>query len=70
LLDMGKRGKKLIEREKLFALWVTAYPEQLRPKLILGRFKGAPNWWENKTLDVDKAQWGGEVAAAKLTQYL
>jgi len=70
LLDMGKRGKKLVEKEKFFALWVTAYPEQLRPKLILGRFNGTPYWWENKILDVDKAQWGGEVAAAKLTQYL
>jgi hypothetical protein len=70
LLDMGKRGKKLVEKEKFFALWVTAYPEQLRPKLILGRYKGATYWWENKILDVNKAQWGGEVAAAKLTQYL
>jgi hypothetical protein len=70
LLDMGKRGNRLIQKEKLLQRWVTAYPEQLRPKLTLGRFKGETGWWQQKTLDPFKAQWGGEVAAAKLTQYL
>ncbi|PIV21203.1 MAG: hypothetical protein COZ69_15745 [Deltaproteobacteria bacterium CG_4_8_14_3_um_filter_45_9] len=70
LLDMGKRGQRLIQRENLLQRWVTAYPEQLRPKLTLGRFRGEYDWWRQKTLDPLKAQWGGEVAAAKLTQYL
>jgi len=70
LLDMGKRGQRLIQKENLLQRWVTAYPEQLRPKLTLGRFKGEYGWWQQKTLDPFKAQWGGEVAAAKLTQYL
>ena len=70
LLDMGKRGNKLIQKEKLLQRWVTAYPEQLRPKLTLGRFRGEHGWWQQKTLDRFEAQWGGEVAAAKLTQYL
>ena len=70
LLDMGKRGQKLIQKENLLQRWVTAYPEQLRPKLTLGRFRGEYGWWQQKTLDPFKAQWGGEVAAAKLTQYL
>jgi hypothetical protein len=70
LLDMGKRGQRLIQKENLLKRWVTAYPEQLRPKLTLGRFRGEYGWWQQKTLDPFKAQWGGEVAAAKLTQYL
>ncbi|MDI7261883.1 MAG: type IV toxin-antitoxin system AbiEi family antitoxin, partial [Thermodesulfobacteriota bacterium] len=70
LLDMGKRGQRLIQKENLLQRWVTAYPEQLRPKLTLGRFRGEYGWWQQKTLDPFKAQWGGEVAAAKLTQYL
>jgi hypothetical protein len=70
LLDMGKRGNRLIQKEKLLQRWVTAYPEQLRPKLTLGRFRGEYGWWQQKTLDPFKGQWGGEVAAAKLTQYL
>jgi hypothetical protein len=70
LLDMDKRGQRLIQRENLLQRWVTAYPEQLRPKLTLGRFRGEYGWWQRKTFDPFKAQWGGEVAAAKLTQYL
>lgn len=70
LLDMGKRGNRLIQKEKLLQRWVTAYPEQLRPKLTLGRFRGEYGWWQQKNFDPLKAQWGGEVAAAKLTQYL
>jgi len=70
LLDMGKRAQRLIQKQNLLQRWVIAYPEQLRPKLILGRFRGEHEWWRQKTLDHLKAQWGGEVAAAKLTQYL
>lgn len=70
LLDMGKRGYKLIKKENLFHQWVTAYPEQLRPKQILGRYRGEYGWWQQMRLDPLKAQWGGEVAAARLTEYL
>lgn len=70
LLHMGRRGYKLIRKEELFNRWVTDYPEKLRPKLILGRFRGAPGWWEQQFLNYEYVQWGGEVAAAKLTKYL
>ena len=70
MFDMGKRGLELTEREKLLNRWVTEYPEKLRPKLLLGRFRGDPDWWKQKTLNYEYAQWGGEVAAAKLTQFL
>jgi len=70
LLDMGKRGNKLTQRENLFQSWVTAYPEKLRPKLILGRYRGEYGWWQQKKLDPLAAQWGGEVAAERFTHYL
>jgi hypothetical protein len=71
LIDMGKRGYKVIQKDILFQRWITAYPEQLRPKQILGRYKGEyGGWWQQNKLDDLKAKWGGEVAAAKLTQYL
>jgi hypothetical protein len=70
LLDMGKRGLRLLQKEKLLQRWVAAYPEQLRPKLTLGRFRGDPEWWRQKKLNPLRAQWGGEVAAERLTQYL
>jgi hypothetical protein len=70
LIDRGKRGLKLIRKETLLQRWVTAYPEQLRPKQTLGRYKGLPNWWQQKRLVPRQAQWGGEVAAEKMTHYL
>ena len=67
---MGKQGYRLIKKDNLLQRWVTGYPEQLRPKLILGRYRGKDGWWQEKVLDPAKEQWGGEIAAAKLTQYL
>ena len=70
LIEMGKKGLKLAQKETLLQRWVTAYPEQLRPKQFLGRYRGQHDWWLQKRLDPQKAQWGGEIAAARLTQYL
>jgi len=70
ILDMGRSGKKLMDRKTLFERWVAAYPEYLKPKLMLGRFRADGDWWKNVHLDPAVAQWGGEVAAAKLTGYL
>jgi hypothetical protein len=70
MFDMGKKGLKLTQKEKLLNRWVIEYPEKLRPKLLLGRFKGDPDWWKQKNLNYEYAQWGGEVAAAKLTKFL
>jgi len=70
LIDRGKRGLKLAHKETLLQRWVAAYPEQLRPKQILGRYKGLPNWWQQKKLVPLQAQWGGEIAAEKMTHYL
>ena len=71
LVDMGKRGRKLTNKEKLIERWVTAYPEQLRPKLLLGRYMAADrDWWRNATIQGSQAYWGGEAAAAMLTRYL
>jgi hypothetical protein len=70
ILDMGKNGKKLLERKALFDRWTAAYPDNLKPKLLLGRFRGGGDWWKKAQLNPALAQWGGEVAAAKLTDYL
>jgi len=70
VLDMGKKGKKLLNRKTLFERWIAAYPDYLKPKLLLGRFRGDGDWWKDIQLDPALAQWGGEVAAAKMTGYL
>lgn len=65
------RKKRLLRAEELFRKWVEAYPQQLRPKLMLGRYTATNNdWWRDAKLKQDCEFWGGEVAAAKLTQYL
>lgn len=70
-LKMGKGHRKLINLEKLFKRWVEAYPEQLRPKLIIERFETTNhNWWQEVNIKEHGACWGGEVAAANLTGYL
>ena len=73
LLVVGKgKGRKvrLINKERLLERWITAYTEQLRSKLMLGRYRGAAGWWKEAALDPDRALWGGEVAALKLTGHL
>lgn len=70
MITRGKRGNKLIKKENLFERWVIEYPEKLRPKLILGRYQRTAGWWEQEKLNPEIAQWGGELAAAKITQFL
>ena len=71
LPDRGSRGRRLLNRKDLLKRWVTAYPEQLRPKLLIGRYhkQSERNWWENASLPPE-AFWGGEVGARSLTRYL
>lgn len=73
LLETGtgrNRQLRLLQKERLLERWVTAYAEQLRPKLVLGRYRGADGWWQEARLKPQEGLWGGEVAAAKLTNYL
>ena len=71
LVDMGKRGRRLKERERLVQRWVTAWPEQLRPKLVIGRYTvQEQDWWKRHPIHNYQAYWGSEVAAAKITNYL
>jgi hypothetical protein len=73
LVETGKgraRHIRLIGKEKLLERWITGYAEQLRPKLLMGRYRGTEGWWQKVILKPEKAQWGGEVAAGKLTDYL
>lgn len=71
LVDMGKRGRRLRQKKQLVDRWVTAYPEVLRPKLIIGRYRADnDHWWKDADVRELHAWWGGEVAAAKLTRYL
>jgi hypothetical protein len=71
IIDMGKRGRKIVKMDELFKRWVVAYPEQLKPKVRIGYFEAdQKDWWQNAVLKEDGAYWGGEVAGTFLTHYL
>jgi hypothetical protein len=61
LVDMGARGRRLIRKVELVDRWVTAFPDQLRPKLVVGRFMALnPEWHENVgNIAQYGACWGG-----------
>jgi hypothetical protein len=64
------RDRRLVEPGRLLDEWVTNYPIRLRPRLNPQRFRLAdPRWWQKARLP-EGAFWGGEVAAAKLTEHL
>jgi len=71
MVDMRDKGRHLINKETIIEQWVVAYPQQLKPKQFLGTYKADRiDWWRDADLAPFDAQWGGEPAAAKLTQYL
>lgn len=71
LVEMGKKKRRLKGLKKLFERWVETYPDQLRPKLLIGRFTTDEKvWWKNTKLQKFNAYMGGEIAAEYLTHYL
>jgi hypothetical protein len=71
LTNMPGNKRRILDPERLFREWVTAYPTRLRPKLNTRRFRARePNWTQGLDLTPYRAYWGGEVAAARLTHYL
>jgi hypothetical protein len=71
LVDVKRGNRRLIRKADLLNKWATAYPERLRPKEILGKYKTENNdWWKNVDLLETGALWGGEVAAYIMTKYL
>ncbi len=66
-----KDKRVLQEKGKLIDQWAEAYPHVLRNKHHIGTFTtNKPDWWKNINPAGLNAQWGGEVAAEKYTNYL
>jgi hypothetical protein len=64
------RDRRLVDPGRLLDEWVTNYPIKLRPRLNPRRFRVTDaRWWQKARLP-EGAFWGGEVAAAKLTEHL
>jgi len=67
----GKKGRHLTQYRKLLDRWVEAWPEKLKPKQFVGEFfADNPYWWTDVEITEFDAYWGGEIAAAKYTNYL
>lgn len=59
------------DQDRLLDDWVTLYPSLLRDSLILGRYRAATkDWWRDVDVLKEGCQFGGEVAAAEMTNYL
>lgn len=61
---------KLKNKEDLLERWVTLYPEKLKNKYLIGRYEIKENQIDNIYLNDYNALWGGEEAAAMMTNYL
>ena len=71
ILRLKGRGRRLVRKKELLDKWVAAYPQRLRPKQVIGTFVGPREpWWKNIDPVAFDAQWGGEIAAKYLTEYL
>ena len=71
LINLEPGRRKLINRRGLLEKWVIEYTKKLRPKLLLGRYAtNDPDLWRKVDPRQFGAVWGGEIAAAKMTDYL
>jgi hypothetical protein len=68
----GKRGtRRLFEHERLLNQWADAYARVLRPRNLIGRYYVAGfEGWKLWPIGKHEVLWGGEPAAAMLTEYL
>jgi hypothetical protein len=71
IIRLKGQPRRLVRKKELLEQWVVAYPQRLRPKLLIGRFAAKQDgWWTNINPTDYDAQWGGEIAADRLTHYL
>ncbi|MGC8042418.1 type IV toxin-antitoxin system AbiEi family antitoxin [Salmonella enterica] len=62
----SQKGRRLMSEEELLVLWLRDYATSLRPKLD-SIWSTPPEPWDNIVLKPSE-YWGGEVAAAKLSE--
>lgn len=68
LFSLKNGLRKVVKKQELLNHWLIRYPTLLRPKLVIGSYSADNEyWWKSATID---AYWGGEVAAAKLSDNL
>ncbi|MEX8547876.1 MAG: type IV toxin-antitoxin system AbiEi family antitoxin [Mucilaginibacter sp.] len=74
VLQIDEKRMQLQNKKALLERWIAGYRETLKPSLLIGNYKfwnqeNLTNW-ESLPINQDKNVWGGEPAAALLTNYL
>lgn len=69
--DRKTKKRRIINYQKLLDRWAAAWPEKLKPNLLLGKYliENGP-LWDIIPLDDYHGFWGGEAAAAWYTENL
>lgn len=67
VIEVGKNGRRLVDREGFLRKWAECYNLRYRPKHALGKYVAGP---EDLRLDDFEACWGGEPGADRLTNNL
>lgn len=70
LIELGNQKRKLVNDKKVLMDWCLNYPEKLKPKIHLGNYEFINKDAKWTDFKINNALWGGEPAAAKLTNYL
>ncbi|MCV6606464.1 MAG: type IV toxin-antitoxin system AbiEi family antitoxin, partial [Porticoccaceae bacterium] len=71
LQGVKNNQRQIADFEQLLDRWVEAYPYKLKEKHRIGTFTtDNPEWWKAVDLEKYTGLWGGEIAAAKYTNYL
>ncbi len=67
----GRNTRRLENGDKLLERWVDAYPQRLKPGLLVGYFDApTDDWWKTADLAPCNGYWGGEIAAKEYVGYL
>lgn len=65
-----ENNRKLVNKEELLERWVILYPDKLKTKFLAGRYEVDEEQIRNLDMKYYDAQWGGEAAAERMTNYL
>ena len=68
---VDRTHRVLARPEELLESWAQGFAQELRPRLLLGRFAAADvGWWKQTDPAKYGSLWGGEPAGARLTGFL
>lgn len=74
IIGLNANQIRMTNKKVLLEKWLMGFEDTLKPKLKIGTYRFVDHKmndeWQNISFDNNKILWGGEPAAAKLTNYL